>query len=136
MRDRYGMQRGCWSMQKGARKGWRIQEACRNFAVACSKMLEHAERGPLSVLPTHEESDEDEAGDESVDGEVGEDFPGEPELGEAGVVEAGEGEGLVRRDVLVHAGHQDHRHRRVDHVEGGNEEVVENVLARGQVRGG
>ena len=110
-------------------------------------MLEHAEGRPKRLAarcwsmprapPTHEESDEDEAGDESVDGEVGEDFPGEPELGEAGVVETGEGEGLVRRDVLVHAGHQDHRHRRVDHVEGGNEEVVENVLARGgQVRGG
>ena len=104
--------------------------ACRNFA--CSKMLERAEGSSV----THEESDEDEAGDEAVDGEVGEDFPGEPELGEAGVVEAGEGEGLGRGDVLVHAGHQHHRHRGVDHVEGGNEEVVQNVLARGQVRGG
>ena len=90
---------------------------------------------PLSV-PTQEEADEYEAGDESMDGEVGEDFPGEPELGEAGVVEAGEGQGLVWRDVLVHTGHQHHRHRRVDHVEGGNEEVVQNVLARGQVKGG
>ena len=53
-----------------------------------------------------------------MDGKVGENFPREPELGDAGVVEGGIAGGHVGRDVLVLTAHD-------DNGEGGVEQVVD-----------
>ena len=65
-----------------------------------------------------------------MDGKVGEDLPGEPEFGNAGVVEGGVAGGHGRGDVLVLASHDDDGERGVEQVVTPHKEGVEYALDR------
>ena len=63
-----------------------------------------------------------------MDGKVGENLPGEPELGDAGVVEGGIAGGHVGRDVLVLTAHDDNGEGGVEQVVAPNKQGVKYAL--------
>ena len=65
-----------------------------------------------------------------MDGKVGEDLPGEPEFGNAGVVEGGVAGGHGRGDVLVLTAHDDDGERGVEQVVTPHKDGVEYALDR------
>ena len=85
---------------------------------------------------THDDPDQYETGDQTVDGEPGELLPGEPEAGHPREVEAGEPGGGGGRDVLLQRAQHDHRRRGVHHVVEGHEELVEYILGGARVSRG
>ena len=63
-----------------------------------------------------------------MDGKVGEDFPREPELGDAGMVGGRVPDGQGGGQVLVQGGHDDHGQRGVEQVVTPNKDGVKHTL--------
>ena len=69
-----------------------------------------------------------EASDQSMDGKIGEHFPGKPELGDTGVVGGRVPDGQGRGQVLVQGGHDDHRERGVEQVVTPDKDGIKHTL--------
>ena len=71
-----------------------------------------------------------------MDGKVGEDFPREPELGDAGMVGGRVPDGQGGGQVLVQGGHDDHGQRGVEQVVTPDKDGVKHTLHKdkGRVR--
>ena len=98
--------------------------ACNTQLAVHSTVREAGSSKALPSLLTHDDPNEDKTCCQAVDGIAGKGASREPEPVDAGIVEAGEPYGRTRSHVLLQGTQHHHRGRGVQHVVGGDVELV------------